>query len=298
MLRFSILASGSKGNAIYVESQTTSLLLDCGISARQVKQRMEMLGRSADDLDAVVVSHEHRDHVSGLSALCKTRRGSRSLPVYANEGAVAGFEFLQDYTERKQFQTSRSFEVGDISVDSRLVGHDANEPVCLRFRSREARLSVVTDLGELCDGAWELSSETEALVLESNYEDTLLEQGPYPFWLKRRIAGPEGHLSNALARGMIQDLAAEGRLPKVLVAGHLSENCNCPEGVRRSFLEATGAFIEADQAELSSSQGSQRSFEFGSARDGQRHSPRIMVASAKQPTPLVELRSGKCRSYK
>lgn len=220
-----ILGSGSSGNAIYIASTKTRLLIDAGLSARQIALRLEQLGVVPESINGICVSHEHGDHVAGLRVLQK-RHG---IPIYANTGTLQGIMRQPKSSEisARIFQTGSPFEIGDISIEPFSVPHDAYEPVGFRMQTQSSCVGVVTDLGMGTSLIREKLKGCQAIIMESNHDEDLLREAPRPWPLKQRIRSRQGHLSNIDAARLISDSATEA-LEHVFLS-HLSSDCNTPE---------------------------------------------------------------------
>lgn len=236
-MRFASLGSGSKGNATLVASDSGAILIDCGFSLRETLARLASVGVSADDLDAVLVTHEHGDHVRGVAPLCR-RFG---VPLYATRGTIAavaaGRHALQD-CEVHPLDTGQVFHAGPFRCLPVPVPHDAREPCQYVLETGGRRLGVLTDLGSLTPAVVASYAECDALMLEANHDLQLLQQGPYPPSLKRRVGGALGHLSNAQSATLLRHCNVD-RLQH-LVLSHLSEQNNTPDHA----LEAVNAVVE------------------------------------------------------
>ncbi len=232
-MRFASLGSGSRGNATLVEHAGTRLLLDCGFSVRETERRLARLGRSGDELSAIVVTHEHGDHINGVGALAR----KYGLAVWATAGTLA-LDRLGKVTEVHRFNSHQAFALGDLQVQPFPVPHDAREPCQFVFSDGERRLGILTDVGCATAHIAEQLSGCDALMLECNHDKTLLANGNYPASLKRRVAGAQGHLSNAQAEALLRRLET-GRLKQV-VAAHLSEKHNTPALARAALAAALG----------------------------------------------------------
>ncbi len=229
-LQVCVLASGSSGNAIYIASEKTRLLIDAGLSARQIALRLEQLGVVPESINGICVSHEHGDHVAGLRVMQK-RHG---IPVYANAGTLNGIMRQPRANEisAQVFQTGAPFEIGDITIEPFSVPHDAYEPVGFRIQASDTCVGVVTDLGMGTALIREKLKGCRALVIESNHDEDLLREAPRPWALKQRIRSRQGHLSNIDAARLIADSATDA-LEHVYLA-HLSSDCNTPETALRT----------------------------------------------------------------
>lgn len=240
-MRFASLGSGSRGNGALVEAGDSCVLVDCGFSAREAERRLQRLGRSAADLSAILVTHEHGDHVGGVATLARRHR----LPVYATAGTLrrAGLEGLE-----RCFAIAGGFTLGALAVQPVAVPHDAAEPCQFVFSHRKKSFGLLTDLGSITAPVVAAYSGCDALMLECNHDSALLAAGPYPAMVKRRIAGPRGHLSNRQAAELLAALDV-ARLQRVVMS-HLSERNNTV-GLARAELSAVlaraDAVLSADQ---------------------------------------------------
>ena len=242
-MRFASLGSGSKGNATLVASDSGAILIDCGFSMRKTLARLASVGMAADDLDAILVTHEHGDHVRGVAALCR-RFG---VPVYATRGTIAavsaGRHALQG-CEVHSLEAGRAFRAGPFRCLPVPVPHDAREPCQYVLEADDRRLGVLTDLGSLTPAVVASYAECDALMLEANHDLQLLQQGPYPPPLKRRVGGALGHLSNAQSATLLSHCNVD-RLQH-LVLSHLSEQNNTPGHA----LAAVHAVVEHGQERI------------------------------------------------
>ncbi|WP_310448722.1 MBL fold metallo-hydrolase [Sulfuritalea sp.] len=221
-MRFASLGSGSRGNALLVEAGNTCLLVDAGFGPREMSRRLERLGLTADAVDAVLVTHEHSDHIGGVFA-CARRFG---WAVLLTHGTLAACADTGADTRITIIDSHESASVGDICVHPFPVPHDAREPVQFTLADGARRLGVLTDAGHVTPHMVAMLEACDALVLECNHDTAMLGQGRYPQALKRRIGGPWGHLDNAAAASLLSQIGAE-KLQHV-VAAHLSEENNSP----------------------------------------------------------------------
>jgi phosphoribosyl 1,2-cyclic phosphodiesterase len=234
-MRFASLGSGSQGNAMVVECGSTRVMLDCGFGSRELSARLGRLGLQASDLAAIVVTHEHSDHIAGAYKFAR-RCG---IPVYLTYGTISAFP--GDRGERPQLvpiDGHANFAIGEVGVCPYPVPHDAREPVQFVLTDGDHRLGVLTDTGTSTPHIEAVLSGCDALVLECNHDRAMLEAGAYPRQLKRRIAGRFGHLDNDQAAGLLAALD-RSRL-KHVVAAHLSQQNNLPELARGALAVATG----------------------------------------------------------
>ncbi|NOQ84917.1 MAG: MBL fold metallo-hydrolase [Myxococcales bacterium] len=227
-----ILGSGSDGNALLLESRTTSVLVDAGLSHRKLVQRFTALGREApNNIEAVIVTHSHTDHAAHASTYA-TRFG---CPIRASEAAMPSIR-LRPTAQAQPFTVGRPFRLGDITIHSRSLPHDAPQ-VALVFETRATKVGLVTDLGHVPKGLERFLDDCETLLLESNHDPDMLATGPYPEALKQRVAGSLGHLSNGEAGDLLAGLA---HAPRRVVLMHLSETNNSAELARSSAEAALG----------------------------------------------------------
>ncbi len=224
-----VLNSGSNGNAVYVESAVSGagVLLDCGISRRQIEQRLKVHGRYLQHIRGVFVTHEHADHVRGLPVLTR----QLAIPTYMTEATFRGMHRNKPYKGHRFIGYNEEVQVEDIHVTAYAKTHDAADPVFFLVRIGKKRFLYATDLGEEAEELGRLLGLADAALLESNYDESMLENGPYPPYLKARIRAAHGHLSNVQAMELLQR-HANGRL-RTIILGHLSENNNTPECVQK-----------------------------------------------------------------
>jgi phosphoribosyl 1,2-cyclic phosphodiesterase len=232
-VRLTILGSGSGGNCAYLETDETRLLVDAGFSGRQIRQRLASIGRAPEGLHAILVTHEHLDHIQGLATLCAQLR----IPLYCNrltqEAAQAA---LEARFECRVFQTGATFEVGDVEVETSAVPHDAQDPVGFLLRTGAGNVGFLTDLGHATRLVVQRVRPAHVLVLEANHDLKLLQDDTKRPWsVKQRILSRHGHLSNdAAAEAAEQIVTADLRH---LYLGHLSRDCNRPELAHRVVSE-------------------------------------------------------------
>ncbi len=229
-MRFASLGSGSRGNATLIEAGDTRVLLDSGFAAREVEKRLALLGVEADSLDAILVTHEHQDHIRGVGALARRYR----IPVWMTRGTNK-CERCGKLPQLHLFNShSGSFQLGSLKVTPFPIPHDAREPTQFIFCNGAGSLGVLTDAGSWTPHILELMRSCSALLLECNHDSEMLASGSYPPYLQQRVGGGLGHLSNRQAADFIGQID-HGRLQH-LVAAHLSEQNNSPELVQESLL--------------------------------------------------------------
>ncbi len=220
------LQSGSNGNCIYVEAGSARLLFDAGISGRQAQQRLAVHGRSIDRVDAVLISHDHADHARCLGVY----RRKFDLPVWVSEETLraAARHRVGQVDNPRHFQPGDKLRFDGVAVETYPTPHDAADGAVFVVDDGHHRLGILTDLGHAFDGLDALLDSLDAVLLESNYDPKMLAQGDYPAWLKRRVRGPGGHLSNIEAAEL---LGACRRRMQWACLGHLSEENNTPRKV-------------------------------------------------------------------
>jgi phosphoribosyl 1,2-cyclic phosphodiesterase len=224
-VNFTILGSGSAGNSAYLETDETRVLVDAGFSPRQIRQRLAGIGRAPENLTAILITHEHSDHIQGLVGIAE----KLGIPVYCNRATQEEIiRQLRAKLDFRLFVTGNSFEVGDIAVETFSIPHDAQDPVGYLLRTNAGAFGIATDLGHVTKLVIERVRAANVLVLEANHDVRMLQQCPHRPWsLKQRILSRHGHLSNeAAADATAEIVSAELRH---LYLGHLSRDCNRPE---------------------------------------------------------------------
>ncbi len=218
ILKVCVLGSGSSGNAIYVETPKVRLLIDAGFSGKELGRRLNGLGRCAEELGAILLSHEHTDHIQGVKVLTK-RHG---IPLYLTEGTHKGAkEALKGSKEFRHFSPGQGFPLEDLWIEPFSVPHDANDPVGFNLYLEEKKVSIALDLGYITRLIQEKMRRAHLIVLESNHDLETLKGGPYPWPLKQRILGKRGHLSNCGSSSFLRELLHPG-LSHVVLA-HVSQ---------------------------------------------------------------------------
>jgi phosphoribosyl 1,2-cyclic phosphodiesterase len=226
MFSLTMLGSGSAGNSALVATDHCRLLVDGGLSARQLCRRLEFCGVAPNELDGVLLTHEHGDHVCGLEVLCRKFQ----VPIYCNALTAEAIRYgsLGEHRNWRIFRTGASFSICDIAIESFSVPHDAVEPVGYTFHSGRSALGYVTDLGHATRLTIERLRQVQTLVIETNHDEKMLQGDPCRPWpVKQRIQSRHGHLSNAAAAAVIAELLP-GKIERA-VLGHLSRDCNSPE---------------------------------------------------------------------
>ena len=226
ILKFSVLASGSSGNAALIATGRTRLLIDAGLSLRELTRRLALVGEQPDQLTAVVVTHEHSDHIGGLPVLAR----KHGVPVYLTRLTAPQIDWGETSPKVESFQAGTRLIVGDIEIDSFTIPHDAVDPVGYCFHSQGIKIALVTDLGYIPESIHFHVDGAQLLVLEANHDLEMLRVGPYPWAVKQRVMSRMGHLSNLSTCDFLREGFDGGTTH--LVLGHLSEHNNHPEIVR------------------------------------------------------------------
>ncbi len=227
-MRLCSIASGSSGNCIYVGSDATHLLVDVGISGKRTECGLNSLGLSGRELDGILITHEHADHISGLGVLAR----KYEIPIYATAGTI---EAIKESGSLGKFDGELFHEVKadekvvikDLTVNPMRISHDAAEPVAYRIGYGNKKVGICTDLGIYNDYTVECLRGMDALLIEANHDVNMLQVGPYPYYLKQRILGERGHLSNENS-GRLLSRIIHDKL-QAIVLGHLSKENNLPE---------------------------------------------------------------------
>ena len=227
-MRFVSIASGSSGNCIYAGTDNTHILIDAGLSAKRIEKGLFEVGLKPSELQAICITHEHSDHIQGLGVLTK-RYG---IPIYGTKGTLKEIKRSKYMGECEDelfhpVLPDAKFTVGDIDILPFHIDHDAADPVAYRIQAQNRSLAVATDLGHFNQYTIDHLLDLDAVLLESNHDLRMLETGPYPYYLKRRIMGDFGHLSNENA-GRLLNCILNDRMKYVLL-GHLSKENNLPE---------------------------------------------------------------------
>lgn len=243
------LASGSSGNCYLVKSNNTSILVDAGLSAKQISERLLCCGVRLEDLSAVLLTHEHSDHTQGIKVLLK----SENIKLYTNRKTFSGTNLNLNENQVVIVKTGETFQIGDLTVSSFQNSHDAADPMGFSISANNKTITIVTDTGFVTEEAYNNMKLADILILESNHDENILKMGRYPWFLKQRILGDKGHLSNDAAAEILQRLYKEGvwkqdlgsAAHQVLLA-HLSLENNFPEMAQTTvsnILEADGVDV-------------------------------------------------------
>ncbi len=227
-MRICSIASGSSGNCIYVGSDATHLLVDVGLSGKRTEAGLKELDLSMRDIDGVFITHEHADHVAGLGVLGR----KYNMPIYATKGTIEAIKRNSSLGEIPEelfmlVSADEKIIIKDLVCNPMKISHDAAEPVAYRISHGKKKVGIITDLGTYDDYTVESLKGMDALLLEANHDVNMLQVGPYPYHLKKRILGERGHLSNEMAGQLLCSLLHE-KLQAVIL-GHLSKENNLPE---------------------------------------------------------------------
>jgi len=231
-MRFSVLASGSAANSTFVEVGETRILIDCGLSARQIGMRLDGLGVDVSSVDAILLTHEHSDHIAGIRVLSNRLR----IPVYTTAETAAE---MGDAFGVETIEPGRGFSLGSLMIHPFRVSHDAVNPVGFSIEGGGFRFVQATDLGKVTPNVTYALRDAHALVLESNHDPELLRMCDYPWPLKQRISSAHGHLSNDAMADALTECAHDGLA--VVVLAHLSENSNTPNHAMAAGARALAA---------------------------------------------------------
>ena len=240
MIEFLSLISGSSGNSTFISDGSTNLLIDCGMSGKKLAESLASIGFTPDSLDAILITHEHIDHVRGAGIVARRHK----IPIYTTAGTHAAMEIGNiDDTMRHIVCADQDFSIGSIGIRPFTIPHDAAEPVGYSFFCGNQKFSLATDIGAMNDTILNAIKGSESVLLESNHDIDMLRFGGYPFPLKQRILGKFGHLSNESAAAAALELVKSGT--KKLMLGHLSLENNRPEiAMLETYNTLIGAGVE------------------------------------------------------
>ena len=244
-VQFTILGSGSSGNASYLETPGARVLIDCGFSAKRIRTSLLELDRTPERLDGILITHEHSDHITGLKVLA----AKLGIPVYCNRHTAEEIRHHHDYNfDFQLFDTGNSFEIGDLVVDTFPIPHDAVDPVGFTLHTPTVQIGFLTDLGHGTRLIADRVHQAEVLLLETNHDVDMLNNDPHrPWGLKQRIFSRHGHLSNKDAADFLQQLVHPD-LQHIFCA-HLSHDCNTPELVREEITQKLSQ-LDATQVQV------------------------------------------------
>ena len=233
-----ILASGSKGNAVFISSGDTSLLIDAGLSGIEIERRLKSRGLDPKNLDAILVSHEHSDHIQGVGVLSRRYK----LPVYINSKTrKAAVSQLGNLYDSKNFECGSTFTINDLSIHPFSISHDAKDPCGFTVNQNGTKIGIATDLGIATSMVKAHLKGCTLLILEANHDEKMLINGPYPWPVKQRVKSRIGHLSNEESKALLNELQHDG-LKHVMLA-HISETNNTPQ---KAFNEVGQALTRCE----------------------------------------------------
>lgn len=265
-MRMCSIASGSSGNCIYVGSETTHLLVDVGISGKKTETGLNSLGLTAKDLDGILITHEHIDHINGLGVIAR----KYGIPLYATKGTIDAIKNTKsvgaiDDDLFHEVQSDKKLGIKDLVINPMRISHDAADPVAYRISYGNKKVAICTDLGVYNDYTVESLKGMDALLLEANHDVKMLQVGPYPYYLKQRILGDRGHLSNENSGRLLSRILHDNL--ENIVLGHLSHENNLPE-----------LAYESVRLEITMGDNPYRAEDF-----------RIQVAKRSEISPIVEI---------
>ncbi len=233
MLKVCVLASSSAGNCVFISTERTRLLVDAGLSRREISKRLAAIGEDAASLDGILVTHEHTDHTCGLVSL--TKNADCPLPLYLTHGTARFIDWEGCQPTLEEFQAGSCFSIRDFDISSFTIPHDAMDPVGYTITAQGVKIAIATDLGYITQNIPDRLRDATVVLLEANHDLEMLRVGPYPWCVKQRVMSRRGHLSNEMAGEFIKEhLGYVHRL----ILGHISEHNNHPELVRSMGLKA------------------------------------------------------------
>ncbi len=265
-MRLCSIASGSSGNCIYVGSEATHLLVDVGISGKKTEAGLNSLGLKPSDLDGILITHEHADHINGLGVLSR----KYGIPIYATPGTIEAILTCSnvgkiDESLFREVKADTKIIIKDLGVNPMRISHDAAEPVAYRISYGSKKVGICTDLGIYNDYTVECLKGMDAVLLEANHDVNMLQVGPYPYYLKQRILGDRGHLSNENS-GRLLSRILHDKL-QAIILGHLSKENNLPE-----------LAYEAVRMEITMGDNPYKANDF-----------RMMVANRSEVSPVIDI---------
>ena len=244
MLNFCSLYSGSSGNSLFIQTENTKILVDAGVSSKKIEEGLHSIDVEPSSIDAILVTHEHTDHVQGLGTFSK----KFDIPIFANQETIDNMpNQIQKISEKNinKFKISDKFSIGDVEINSFSIPHDAANPCGFNIFKDNKKLSIATDIGHMDNKIIKNLEDSFFILLESNYDSEIIKYSHYPYNLKNRIEGPLGHLSNNSAGKTISHLLKSGL--KSAMLGHLSKENNFPELAYKTVIEEliTGNYSES-----------------------------------------------------
>ena len=222
------IASGSSGNCYYVGNEETHLLVDAGVSGKKIETALNEIDRKPSDLDGILVTHEHIDHVKGLGVMAR----KHGIPIYTTGGTISEIKKMSsvgtiDDSLFHEIEPDEPFIINNLSIDASAIWHDAADPVCYSISDGKSKFSIATDMGNFDDYVVNKLKNSDIMVIEANHDIRMLQAGPYPYYLKQRILGNRGHLSNERSGQLIKALLNSHI--KAILLGHLSKENNFEE---------------------------------------------------------------------
>jgi phosphoribosyl 1,2-cyclic phosphodiesterase len=243
-----VLGSGSSGNCTFVASDRIKILIDAGLSRRETLRRLASIGESADGIHAILITHEHWDHIAGLARIAS----KHGIPVYISSLTQNSLPPKMDLSAVETIQAGSRFQIGDLTIEPFTIPHDAVDPVAFRITCAGVQVAVCTDLGYIPENVKQYLRGTHCLVMESNHDVEMLRNGPYPWTVKQRVMGRTGHLSNTtLVEFLMNDFDRQAQL---MILAHLSEQNNHPEIARLAASSALEMLAAAETRLAVSSQ--------------------------------------------
>ena len=229
-----ILASGSKGNSIYISDGNTAILIDAGLSGAEIERRLQSRNLSAKNLDAILVSHEHTDHIQAVGVLSRRYQ----LPVYISPKTKKVSSRLGNVHDLRTFECGTTFQINNMTIHPFSTSHDAEDPVGFTIGQNGTIIGIATDLGIATAMVKQHLKNCSLLIIEFNHDPVMLEQGPYPWPIKQRIKSRTGHLSNVESKKLLEELQHDSL--KHVILAHLSDTNNTPQ---KAFDEASKALV-------------------------------------------------------
>ena len=219
------IASGSSGNCYYIGNEETHLLVDAGVSGKKIETALNEIDRKPSDLNGILVTHEHIDHVKGLGVMAR----KHGIPIYTTGGTISEIKKMSsvgtiDDSLFHEIEPDEPFFINDLSIDASAIWHDAADPVCYSISDGKSKFSIATDMGNFDDYVVNKLKNSDIMVIEANHDIRMLQAGPYPYYLKQRILGDRGHLSNELSGQLLCDILHDNL--KHIMLGHLSRENN------------------------------------------------------------------------
>lgn len=236
MIGFCALASGSNGNCYYIENNNEAVLIDAGISSKQILKRMNEKNINLSKIKALFITHEHSDHIRGVNVFSKKTK----IPIFINRNTYVNSKINLSSDLINIIDSDSTTKVGNLVIKSFRKSHDGVEPVSFIVKYKSKVVSVLTDIGKPCENVEKAVNQSDIIFLETNYDHKMLEEGNYPYFLKQRILGVNGHLSNDDAFELVSNNSSSNL--KYLILSHLSENHNDPSLVFDKFGDLNRKF--------------------------------------------------------